>query len=222
MKTLIAECDVTYTGRLETTLPKGIRLILIKNDGSVAIHCEEGAYKPLNWMSKTDELVIAPNFITAVNKNEKLTINIHKILNEFYYDLGDEPGLSKDGEEKQIQEYLLKKPDFIEEGLIAIQKEYPTGVGSIDLYCYDQNNNTVIVELKRKATIHAVDQICRYIEWVRENEAIINVRGVIVALSFTRNIHAFAEKKGIECIRINYKDLKSSSTSDNTSASILE
>ena len=51
MRLLIARCQVDYAGRLTAHLPMATRLILVKADGSVSIHADDRAYKPLNWMS---------------------------------------------------------------------------------------------------------------------------------------------------------------------------
>lgn len=208
MRTLVAKCTVEYTGRLTTNLSLGTRLILIKNDGSVAVHCDEGAYKPMNWMSTTNDLTVTPEKIIAINNKEKLEIIIHEILDEYYYDLGEEPGLVKDGMESQIQTLLFDNPEYLEEGLSALDKEHPTDVGLIDLLCVDKDNVTVVVEIKRKASIHGVDQLSRYLECLNETGDYTNLRGILVASSFTRNCKAFATKRGVECIRINYEDLK--------------
>lgn len=51
MRLVIATCQVDYDGRLTAHLPLATRLILVKADGSVSIHADDRAYKPLNWMS---------------------------------------------------------------------------------------------------------------------------------------------------------------------------
>lgn len=51
MRLVIARCSVDYAGRLTAHLPSAPRLILVKADGSVSIHADDRAYKPLNWMS---------------------------------------------------------------------------------------------------------------------------------------------------------------------------
>ena len=48
---MIAQCTVDYVGRLTAHLPSARRLLLIKADGSVSVHADDRAYKPLNWMS---------------------------------------------------------------------------------------------------------------------------------------------------------------------------
>jgi RecB family endonuclease NucS len=51
VRLVIAQCTVDYVGRLTAHLPSARRLLLIKADGSVSIHADDRAYKPLNWMS---------------------------------------------------------------------------------------------------------------------------------------------------------------------------
>ena len=51
MRLVIARCSVDYVGRLAAHLPEADRLILVKADGSVSVHADDRAYKPLNWMS---------------------------------------------------------------------------------------------------------------------------------------------------------------------------
>ena len=51
VRLLIATCSVDYAGRLSAHLPTATRLILVKADGSVSVHADDRAYKPLNWMS---------------------------------------------------------------------------------------------------------------------------------------------------------------------------
>ena len=48
MRLVIARCQVDYAGRLTAHLPMATRLILLKADGSVSIHADDRAYKPLN------------------------------------------------------------------------------------------------------------------------------------------------------------------------------
>ena len=51
MRIVIARCTVDYAGKLSAHLPLAKRLLLVKADGSVSIHADDRAYKPLNWMS---------------------------------------------------------------------------------------------------------------------------------------------------------------------------
>ena len=58
MRLLIARCQVDYAGRLSAHLPMATRLIMVKADGSVSIHADDRAYKPLNWMSPPCTLTV--------------------------------------------------------------------------------------------------------------------------------------------------------------------
>src|ERR1700710_2428436 len=57
MRLVIAPCSVDYAGRLTAHLPMATRLILVKADGSVSVHADDRAYKPLNWMSPPCTLI---------------------------------------------------------------------------------------------------------------------------------------------------------------------
>jgi endonuclease len=47
MRLVIATCSVDYAGRLSAHLPSATRLLMVKADGSVSVHADGGAYKPL-------------------------------------------------------------------------------------------------------------------------------------------------------------------------------
>ena len=51
MRLLVARCEVRYSGRLSAVLPEAVRLLILKDDGSVLVHDDAGGYKPLNWMT---------------------------------------------------------------------------------------------------------------------------------------------------------------------------
>ncbi len=61
MRVVIARCQVDYAGRLTAHLPMAPRLIIVKADGSVSVHADDRAYKPLNWMSPPCTLTIEVN-----------------------------------------------------------------------------------------------------------------------------------------------------------------
>lgn len=49
MRLVITRCTVDYSGRLTAHLPEATRLIMVKADGTLAIHSDGNASKPLNW-----------------------------------------------------------------------------------------------------------------------------------------------------------------------------
>ena len=65
MRLVIAQCTVDYVGRLTAHLPSARRLLLVKADGSVSVHADDRAYKPLNWMSPPCWLTEEPDPCSA-------------------------------------------------------------------------------------------------------------------------------------------------------------
>src|SRR5207237_4199420 len=93
MRLVIARCSVDYAGRLTAHLPSAPRLILVKADGSVSIHADDRAYKPLNWMSPPCTLKEGSGdedgVWTVINKaGEKLIITMEEILHDSSHELG--------------------------------------------------------------------------------------------------------------------------------------
>jgi DNA-binding CsgD family transcriptional regulator len=111
VRLVIARCQVDYVGRLTAHLPMAPRLLLVKADGSVSIHADDRAYKPLNWMSPPCWLTEEPGVWTVRNKaDESLVITIDEVLHDSTHELGVDPGLVKDGVEAHLQELLAAHP----------------------------------------------------------------------------------------------------------------
>ena len=139
---------------------------MVKADGCVAIHADGGAYKPLNWMNAPNTLVDdGDRWVVTNPKGETLTITLHEVLSDVAHDLGDDPGLQKDGVEAHLQELLAASPHAIEAGLTLVRREYPTAIGPIDLVCAATRTGQVVaIEVKRRGEIDGVEQLARYIE----------------------------------------------------------
>ncbi|MGB8360199.1 MAG: endonuclease NucS [Acidimicrobiia bacterium] len=209
MRLVIARCTVDYTGRVTAHLPEATRLIMVKADGTLAIHSDGNASKPLNWM-------IAPNYLEihddrweiTNSKGEVLQIWIHEVLEDVTHELGEDPGLLKDGVEAHLQEMLAAFPATLEEGLELIRREYPTDIGPVDLLCVDLNGATVAVEVKRRGEIDGVEQLARYIERLDLDPRIAPVRGIFAAQSITPQARVMAEARGIEAVEVDYDGLR--------------
>jgi hypothetical protein len=182
---------------------------MVKADGTLAIHSDGNASKPLNWM-------IAPNYLEihddrweiTNSKGEMLQIWIHEVLEDVTHELGEDPGLLKDGVEAHLQEMLAAFPATLEEGLELIRREYPTDIGPVDLLCVDLNGATVAVEVKRRGEIDGVEQLARYIERLDLDPRIAPVRGIFAAQSITPQARVMAEARGIEAIEVDYDGLR--------------
>src|SRR5215204_6838482 len=104
VRLVVARCSVEYEGRLGARLPPAQRLILLKADGSIAVHADSKAYKPLNWMNPPCTIREEPGAIVAATPGgERLTIALHEVLLDHEITLGDDPGLAKDGVETELQ-----------------------------------------------------------------------------------------------------------------------
>ena len=209
MRLVVARCTVNYVGRLEASLPEAVRLIMVKADGCVAIHADGGAYKPLNWMNAPNDVREFPDRWEITNpKDEKLTINLLEVLSDTTHDLGDDPGLSKDGVEAHLQELLAADPSVIEEGLVLISREYPTAIGPIDLLCRATDGTTVAIEVKRRGEIDGVEQLGRYLEYLRADSSLGVLRGVFVAQSIKPQARTLAETRGLTWKEVDYDELR--------------
>jgi RecB family endonuclease NucS len=209
VRLVIARCRVDYTGRLTAHLPDASRLIMVKADGTLAIHSDGNASKPLNWM-------VAPNSIEAHDdrwvvsnaRGEVLTIWISEIYEDVTHDLGDDPGLLKDGVEAHLQELLAAQPWVLEDGLTLIRREYQTDIGPVDLLCADINSRTVAIEVKRRGEIDGVSQLARYIDRLDNDPRLAPVRGILAAQSIAPQARVLAESKGIDAVEVDYDGLR--------------
>ncbi|MBV9026531.1 MAG: endonuclease NucS [Streptomycetaceae bacterium] len=237
MRLVIAHCSVDYAGRLTAHLPPAPRLLLIKADGSVSIHADDRAYKPLNWMSPPCTLKEEDGQWTVVNKaGERLIITIEEILHDSSHELGVDPGLIKDGVEAHLQELLADRIETLGEGWTLIRREYPTAIGPVDILCRDAEGGTVAVEIKRrgeidgadstegtgtaqrprhwaveikrKATIDAVEQLSRYVELLNRDPLLAPVGGVLAAQSIAPQARTLAEDRGFRCVVLDYDELR--------------
>ncbi len=215
MRVIIATCSVNYEGRLNASLPAATRLIMVKADGCVAIHADGGAYKPLNWMNAPntfEELV--DRFIVRNPKGETLTIQLHEVLADFAHELGEDPGLTKDGVEADLQVLLATRPEVIEIGLTLIRREYPTAVGPVDLLCHDANGQTVAIEIKRRGEIDGVEQLTRYLECLHADTSLGKIRGIFVAQTIKPQARVLAESRNIGWCEVDYDELRGITTDE--------
>ena len=213
MRLVIAKCTVDYSGRLDAHLPQAVRLLMIKSDGCVAIHADGGAYKPLNWMNAPNLLRESGEgseltWIVTNDKSEKLTIQLHEVLSDSSHEMGSDPGLEKDGVEAHLQELLAANVEQISAGMVLVRREYPTNIGPVDLLCRDQNGQAVAVEIKRRGEIDGVEQLSRYLEFLNRDSNLKPVTGIYAAQEIKPQARVLAEDRGIECLILDYDELR--------------
>jgi RecB family endonuclease NucS len=209
VRLVIARCSVDYVGRLTAHLPSAPRLILIKADGSVSIHADDRAYKPLNWMSPPCTLHEGEDRWRVVNKAaEELVITIEEILHDSSYELGVDPGLVKDGVEAHLQELLAAQVAVLGTGWRLVRREFPTAIGPVDLMCRDEDGASVAVEIKRKATIDGVEQLTRYLDLLNRDPLLAPVGGILAAQTIAPQARTLAQDRGIRCVVLDYDALR--------------
>jgi endonuclease len=89
-----------------------------------------------------------------------------------------------------------------------VRREWPTDIGPVDLMCRDGDGGWVAVEIKRLATIDAVEQLGRYLERIRVDPARAGCRGVLAAQRFKPQALTLAESRGIRCVEVDLAVLR--------------
>lgn len=226
MRLVIARCSVDYVGRLAAHLPEADRLILVKADGSVSVHADDRSYKPLNWMSPP--CTLTESSITDIDdadtgerlwlvespKGEQLRITLHEVYQDFSYDLGEDPGLIKDGVESHLQELLAEHITTLGDGYSLVRREYPTAIGPVDIMARDDNERFVAIEVKRRGGIDGVEQLTRYLDLLNRDELLAPVEGVFATQEIKPQARTLAEDRGIRCVVLDYEDLRGIETNE--------
>jgi RecB family endonuclease NucS len=158
-----------------------------KADGCIAIHADGGAYKPLNWMNAPNTVVEHDEKWVVTNpKGEVLTIYLHEVFSDMSHELGEDPGLTKDGVEAHLQELLAALPESIEAGLT----------------------------LKRRGEIDGVEQLTRYIDCLHADTSLGKIRGIFVAQSIKPQARVLAESRGMGWCEVDYDELRGKRTDE--------
>ena len=208
MRLVVARCAVDYTGRLQAHLPSAVRLLMVKADGCVAVHADGGAYKPLNWMNAPNTLVENAGTWTVTNpRGEVLAITLEDVLLDETVELGEDPGLEKDGVEAHLQELLAAHPGALGD-LTLVRREYPTDIGPVDLLCRDAHGRAIAVEIKRRGEIDGVEQLARYVERLDRDPLLRPVRGLLAAQRIKPQARVLARSRGIDCVEVDYDGLR--------------
>lgn len=210
---MIAQCTVDYLGRLTAHLPSARRLLLVKADGSVSVHADDRAYKPLNWMSPPCWLTETLDGDVAIwvvqNKaGEQLRITLEGVEHDSSHELGTDPGLVKDGVEAHLQELLAEHIELLGEGYTLVRREYMTAIGPVDILCRDAQGRSVAVEIKRRGDIDGVEQLTRYLELLNRDTLLAPVAGVFAAQQIKPQARTLAEDRGIRCLTLDYDSMR--------------
>lgn len=213
MRLVIARCTVDYVGRLTAHLPSARRLLLIKADGSVSVHADDRAYKPLNWMSPPCSLSEnadgpVPVWIVENKAGEQLRITIEDLEHDSIHELGVDPGLVKDGVEAHLQMLLAEHVELLGVGYTLVRREYMTAIGPVDILAKDEAGASVAVEIKRRGEIDGVEQLTRYLELMNRDPVLAPVQGIFAAQEIKPQARTLAEDRGIRCVTLDYDAMR--------------
>ena len=209
MRLVIAQCTVDYLGRLTAHLPSARRLLLIKADGSVSVHADDRAYKPLNWMSPPCRLVEEQDgplsvWVVENKTGEQLRITLEDIEHDSSHELGVDPGLVKDGVEAHLQKLLAENIGLLGDGYRLVRREFMTAIGPVDILCRDEQGRSVAVEIKRRGEIDGVEQLTRYLDLMNRDSLLAPVAGVFAAQQIKPQARTLATDRGIRCVTLDY------------------
>jgi endonuclease len=214
VRLLVCRCSIDYSGRLATHLPEAVRLIMTKRDGTVMVWSDGGGakVKPHNWMTPPTVIEEEPGRMVVRRRagasEDRLDIRIAEVLSDVEHDMGEAAALEKEGAEAELQELLAETPDRCGEGLRLVKREFPTDIGPVDLMCLDGDEAYVAVEIKRVGTIEAVEQLCRYLERIRETPGFGACRGVLAAQVIKPQARRLAESRDIVCAEVDLEVLR--------------
>jgi RecB family endonuclease NucS len=215
VRLVIARCSVDYEGRLTAHLPMATRLILVKADGSVSVHADDRAYKPLNWMSPPCRLSfdvdtdgVGTWTVAHAKSGDRLVVTVAEVLHDSSHELGPDPGLRKDGVEAHLQELLAEQTEALGPGWSLVRREYATAIGPVDLLVRTADGDAVAVEVKRRGDIDGVEQLTRYLELLNRDPSLAPVSGVFAAQEIKPQARVLAEDRGIRCVVLDYQAMR--------------
>jgi len=207
--TLFGRCRVEYDGRAASTLDPGDRLVVLKPDGTVLVHTDEGQ-QPVNWQPPgcTHEPHVEDGqFVVRsrrTNPDEELIVRFERVVHATAYEATDAADLALTGTEEDLRQRILEDPSLLESGFEPRATERETPAGAVDIYGTDADDNAVVVELKRRRVgPDAVSQLNRYVEALeRDLHAGTTVRGILVAPSVTDTAERLLAERDLEFVSL--------------------
>ncbi len=201
-------CRIRYSGRAESFLDWGDRLVIIKSDHTLLVHQPAGN-APINYMkpNTSHTMRYEDNALTLKSQNtmlkEKMEITIKTIHFFNSHKLEDGQVIRVSGTEEDMSDMIYNNPELIEEGFKPVSQEEQTKYGFIDVFGVDKNGVLTVVECKRYcAELSAVTQLRRYVEKIMVSKGITKVRGILAAPKITENAKKMLEDWGFRFVSI--------------------
>ena len=146
--------------------------------------------------------------VAAEKSSDILEVSLYRVYSDETYDLGEDPGLIKDGVEDHLQRCLAQQISRIGEGAKLIRREYPTAIGPVDIMAVDADGTHVAIEIKRHGGIDGVEQLTRYCELLNRDPLLAPVRGIFAAQTITPQARVLAEDRGFTCLILDYDEMR--------------
>lgn len=204
MLVLFCNCEIAYSGRAEAYLPRGDRLIIIKQDGVFLIHQPEKG-NPINYLKSGAELLLEKHEGHLLLKGkytpnkEFLDVEIYRIYEAMRRRLEDGQQQELHGNEAEMSDAIRNKPELISQDFKPVSREEQTKVGFVDVFGHDGKGNLIVVECKRySAGLSAVSQLHRYVEKMKEVKGTKNVKGIMASPKITANAEEMLKGYGYE------------------------
>ncbi|MEM2916308.1 MAG: endonuclease NucS [Candidatus Woesearchaeota archaeon] len=201
-------CTIRYSGRAESFLNEGDRVIMIKSDNALLVHQPTGN-APINYMKpgtgytvRTDgnKLVLKA---TNILEKESMEITIFRVHFFNSHKLEDGQAIVIAGTEEDMSNMLYKNPELVEEGFKPVSQEEQTKYGFIDVLGTDKDGVLTVVECKRYvADLAAVTQLRRYVEKLMASKGITKVRGILAAPKITPNAEKMLKDWGFSFVSV--------------------
>jgi len=212
--TIVGRCTVEYSGRTESTLGAGDRLVVLKPDGTLLVH-QPSQRDPVNWQPPGCQHSVSlvdpdatPESTLRVRSDrstpeETVVIDVDSVYQASVLELTDDRDLTLVGSEEDLRQRILTDPELIEAGFQPRATERETAAGAVDIYGLDSEGTAVIVELKRRRVgPDAVGQLARYVEAAASERADKEVRGILVAPSVTDRAKRLLAERDLEFVSL--------------------
>ncbi|OLS24498.1 MAG: Endonuclease NucS [Candidatus Heimdallarchaeota archaeon LC_3] len=225
---IYGNCSAVFDGRIKSTLGLGDRLLIIKIDQTILLH-ELRSLKPINWQlpgvgklefklinsgENKQDIKQTNNYLLELytfrpKTNESFTVVFENIYSLRAITGRENSEINIEGNEADMQSYLVQNPSLIEDDIKIINREYNTPIGKIDLIGKDKNGKTVLIELK-KSLITPADafQIVRYREiimkiWNKPE----NIRSMIIGSKISEKLYFYLKEHEIEFKEIKWNEI---------------
>ncbi len=203
-------CAITYSGRAESYLDFGDRLIIIKQDRTLLIHQPDGGM-PINYLKAPasaefildttgDEPII---LLEGRSGADEIDCEITEIYDFYSRKLVDGLKQELSGSEAEMSDFIRDNPSVISKDFKPLSREEHTKYGFIDVFGHTGEGNLLIVECKRyTAGLSGATQLRRYVEKIKSLKGIETVTGVIAAPAITSNALAMLQDWGLDFVRV--------------------